>query len=122
MTDDQTSRQADGLDERLIRFIAQQAIPLLLAFGLVLIVLGVWVDDDSATSTALVVMGAGAVILGLLRYHLRDDFEIGPRGMKGTLRDPEALQRVIRRGIDEAVPPGADVVIKATPATAHAGG
>jgi hypothetical protein len=86
------------------RFIATHAIPLLAAFGLLLLAVGIFDPaPPEAVRTALVVVGAGAVILALLRYHLEGEVEVGPAGLKANLRDTVADQ--VESTLAESPPP-----------------
>lgn len=107
-TAEQTHDRKPQWGNRLTRFIAQNAMPLLIVFGLGVVALGIWVSDDPPTKAALVVMGSAAVILGLLRYHLEGHIWVGPSGFRGTLIDPARLNalttEVATEAVDEVIP------------------
>jgi hypothetical protein len=75
--------------------MARFAMPLLAVFGLALIIIGVAAGGPpDAVRTALVVMGAGATTLALVRYELEGDVKVTASGFEGRLRDPEYVTHV----------------------------
>lgn len=70
------------------------SIPLLLVVGLLLIRLS-WLGRDPAMRSALVVAGAGAVTLALLRPGLHGPTSLGPRGFASHLLPIDKARQLI---------------------------
>lgn len=99
-----SKKSTSSIPSKPARLIATHAIPLLAAFGALLLAGGVFLSaPPDAVRTALVVMGASAVILALLRYQLEDDFEVGPGGLKGKLK--ETVTDTVDNTLSENPPP-----------------
>ena len=91
----------------------------LVAAGIVMVLLAAFLVDDSAVAVALVVMGAGAVILGALVNRAEGPVELGPSGLKLSLiakvAEKAEKEGLDRRSRDRVIAGAVDKVVRGTP-------
>jgi hypothetical protein len=71
----------------------------LVAGGVVLVVVALFASSADAVATAMVVMGAAMMIVGVLLPNLEGTLKIGPGGLEAVLRDVD--RRAREEGLDE---------------------
>jgi hypothetical protein len=94
---DRTTKAVDGMNAWLVR----NAGWFLIAAGIAMVLLAALLINDSAVAVALVVMGAGAVVLGALVSRAEGPLELGPSGLKISLI-AKVAEKVEKQGLDRA--------------------
>lgn len=79
-----------GERKRQQRFL--EGGPFLVVVGFGLIALATWHETRSSVATVFAVMGVASVILGVVLERVEGAFELGPGGLKATLRAARSIE------------------------------